>query len=105
MSDADIRSFIINRLWAAMKRETLMILAEGRIADGFDSACEIAVEKLDQVSDEIQFSREDTTNLMQVAKTSLGSKMYGHILLNYSRMLTGNVSRLRCLEPKLGPVL
>lgn len=47
-----------------------------RIADGFDSACEIAVEQLDKISDEIPFSRDDTKNLLQVAKTSLGSKMY-----------------------------
>lgn len=48
-----------------------------RIADGFDSACEIALDQLDKISDEIQFSKDDITNLMKVAKTSLGSKMYG----------------------------
>lgn len=48
-----------------------------RIADGFDTACEIAVDQLDKISDEIQFSKDDITNLMKVAKTSLGSKMYG----------------------------
>lgn len=47
-----------------------------RIADGYDEACDIAVNQLDKISDEISFSREDTTNLVQVAKTSLGSKMY-----------------------------
>lgn len=46
-----------------------------RIADGFDQACEIAVEQLDKISDTIPFSRDDTSNLMKVAKTSLGSKM------------------------------
>lgn len=47
-----------------------------RIADGFDQACEIAVAELDRISDEITFTRENTENLLKVAKTSLGSKMY-----------------------------
>lgn len=46
-----------------------------RIADGYDQACEIAIAELDEISDEIPFSKEDTDNLMKVAKTSLGSKM------------------------------
>jgi T-complex protein 1 subunit epsilon len=67
-----------------------------RIADGYDQACEIAIAELDKISDEIPFSREDTSNLLKVAKTSLGSKMYGddssfpnpshsfYLTLNYS---------------------
>jgi T-complex protein 1 subunit epsilon len=47
-----------------------------RIADGYDQACDIAIAELDKISDEIPFSRESTENLMKVAKTSLGSKMY-----------------------------
>ena len=47
-----------------------------RIADGYDQACEIAVSELDQISDHVEFSRENTQNLVKVAKTSLGSKMY-----------------------------
>lgn len=47
-----------------------------RIADGFDAACEIAVEKLDDIADTVEFSRENTENLFRCAKTSLGSKMY-----------------------------
>lgn len=48
-----------------------------RIADGFDQACEVAVSKLDGISDIVQFTRKDTDNLMRCAKTSLGSKMHG----------------------------
>jgi Chaperonin GroEL (HSP60 family) len=47
-----------------------------RIADGYDQACEIAVAQLDKISDEITFSKDDTENLIKVAKTSLGSKMW-----------------------------
>ncbi|KAL5394294.1 T-complex protein 1 subunit epsilon [Paraphaeosphaeria minitans] len=46
-----------------------------RIADGYDQACEVAVAKLDEISDEIKFSKENTEELFKVAKTSLGSKI------------------------------
>lgn len=46
-----------------------------RIADGYDAACEVAVERLDQISDTISFSKNETENLFKVAKTSLGSKI------------------------------
>ncbi|EMD33947.1 hypothetical protein CERSUDRAFT_117475 [Gelatoporia subvermispora B] len=46
-----------------------------RIADGFDRACAIAVEQLDRISDRIEFSKDDTTNLLKIARTSLGSKI------------------------------
>ena len=47
-----------------------------RIADGYDQACEVAIEELDRISDTIEFGRESTDNLVRVAKTSLGSKMW-----------------------------
>ena len=47
-----------------------------RIADGFDRACAVAVEQLDRISDRVQFSKDDTSNLLKTAMTSLGSKMY-----------------------------
>lgn len=46
-----------------------------RIADGYDQACEVAVAKLDEISDEIKFSKDNTEELFKVAKTSLGSKI------------------------------
>ena len=46
-----------------------------RIADGFDQACEVAVAQLDRISDRVNFTKDDTENLVEVAKTSLGSKM------------------------------
>lgn len=47
-----------------------------RIADGYDQACEFAVAELDRISDEVKFTKDKTENLFEVAKTSLGSKMY-----------------------------
>lgn len=46
-----------------------------RIADGYDQACEVAVAELDRISDKVEFTREDSHNLFEVAKTSLGSKV------------------------------
>jgi T-complex protein 1 subunit epsilon len=46
-----------------------------RIADGYDTACEVAVKELDRISDSIEFSKDNTENLFKVAKTSLGSKI------------------------------
>src|SRR5260370_34322590 len=47
-----------------------------RIADGFDRACVVAVEQLNRICETIEFSHENTQNLLKTAKTSLGSKMY-----------------------------
>jgi T-complex protein 1 subunit epsilon len=47
-----------------------------RIADGYDQACEVAVSELDRISDKVEFTKEERHNLFEVAKTSLGSKMY-----------------------------
>lgn len=47
-----------------------------RIADGFDQACEIAVAHLDKISDEVKFTRDSQENLLKVARTCLGSKMW-----------------------------
>lgn len=46
-----------------------------RIADGYDQACEIAAQELDKISDRVEFTPQDTTNLQKVAKTCLGSKI------------------------------
>lgn len=46
-----------------------------RIADGFDRACSVAVAQLDKISDKVEFTPEDTSNLLKIAMTSLGSKM------------------------------
>ncbi|GAA5886143.1 hypothetical protein JCM16303_000063 [Sporobolomyces ruberrimus] len=46
-----------------------------KIADGFDKACDVAVKELDRVGDKIEFSKEDTTELLKVAQTSMGSKI------------------------------
>ncbi|KAG9921532.1 hypothetical protein KCV05_g9540, partial [Aureobasidium melanogenum] len=37
-----------------------------RIADGYDAACEVAVSRLDQISDTMPFDKDNTENLFKV---------------------------------------
>ncbi|KAG1753358.1 chaperonin Cpn60/TCP-1 family [Suillus lakei] len=53
-----------------------------RIADGFDRACAVACEKLDSISDRVEFSPENKENLLKTAMTSLGSKMCARIAVD-----------------------
>jgi T-complex protein 1 subunit epsilon len=46
-----------------------------RIADGFERACAVAVKELDRIAEEVEFTKENTENLLKTAMTSLGSKM------------------------------
>lgn len=66
-----------------------------RIADGFDRACAVAVEQLNRICETMEFSHENTENLLKTAKTSLGSKMYVHLAKVFNGFLIHN---LKCLE-------
>ena len=56
-------------LAAAMLEQASDLIDKGihpiRIADGFDEACDIAVEQLDKISDEIPFTKDSTENLLK----------------------------------------
>ncbi|KAH9828462.1 T-complex protein 1 subunit epsilon [Teratosphaeria destructans] len=69
-----------------------------RIADGYDAACEVAVEELDKISDTIPFTRQDTANLMKVAKTSLGSKIVSKAHDQFAKMAVDAVLSVADLE-------
>ncbi|GMF73248.1 unnamed protein product [Aspergillus oryzae] len=62
-------------LAAAMLEQASDLIDKGihpiRIADGYDQACEIAVAELDKISDEIPFTKEDTSNLLKFAKIAI----------------------------------
>lgn len=46
-----------------------------RIAEGFEQASEVALKQLEAISDRVQFSKEDTTPLVDTAMTTLSSKI------------------------------
>ena len=46
-----------------------------RIADGYEVAMRVALTKLDEIADDFPINASNTENLIQVAMTTLGSKM------------------------------
>merc|ERR1719261_1729660 len=44
-----------------------------RIADGFEQACDVAIEELANISDTIEFSKDNIEPLMRTARTTLSS--------------------------------
>ncbi|KAF2398689.1 T-complex protein 1 subunit epsilon [Trichodelitschia bisporula] len=71
-----------------------------RIAEGYDEACEIAVAELDKISDVIEFSRDDTQNLLRVARTSLGSKIVSKAHDQFAKIAVDAVLSVADLERK-----
>ena len=71
-----------------------------RIADGFDKACEVAVAELDRISDVIPFSREKTQNLVNVARTSLGSKIVSKVQDQFAQIAVDAVLSVADLKRK-----
>lgn len=71
-----------------------------RIADGYDQACDIAVEELDKIADTISFSITDTENLFKVARTSLGSKIVSKAHDQFARIAVDAVLSVADLERK-----
>ncbi|KJA26314.1 hypothetical protein HYPSUDRAFT_181089 [Hypholoma sublateritium FD-334 SS-4] len=69
-----------------------------RIADGFDRACAVAVEHLDRISDRVDFSLEDTENLLKTAKTSLGSKIVSKEHTQFAQIAVDAVLAVADLE-------
>ena len=47
-----------------------------RISDGFEKACKVACDNLEEISDTINFTKDDHEVLSKCARTSLSSKMY-----------------------------
>jgi len=46
-----------------------------RITQGYEKACEVALNHLDKIADSISLNKADPTKLKEVAKTTLGSKI------------------------------
>ncbi|MBM6386796.1 MAG: T-complex protein 1 subunit epsilon [Paenibacillus sp.] len=71
-----------------------------RIADGFERACAVAVQHLDDISDTIEFSRENVSNLKKTAMTSLGSKIVSKCHEQYADIAVNAVLSVADLERK-----
>ncbi|WFD31007.1 T-complex protein 1 subunit epsilon [Malassezia sp. CBS 17886] len=71
-----------------------------RITDGFERACDIAVQELERDADRVEFDREHTEELLKVAKTCLGSKIVSKALDLFARIGTEAVLSVADLERK-----
>merc|ERR1712100_575725 len=71
-----------------------------RIADGYEMACDIAVEHLKTISDTVEFSNADTSNLMKTCMTTLNSKVVNRHLEQMARIAVDAVLGVADLERK-----
>lgn len=47
-----------------------------RVAQGFDLACQIALQHMNTIAEKVEFTKDNVEALVQTATTCLGSKMY-----------------------------
>ncbi|KAF8338355.1 chaperonin Cpn60/TCP-1 family [Amanita rubescens] len=69
-----------------------------RIADGFDRACAVALAQLDRISDRVDYSKDNTENLIKTAITSLGSKIVSKEVEQFARIAVDAVLTVADLE-------
>ena len=58
-----------------------------RIAEGYEAACEVAIKRLGEIGDKVEFTREDTEPLVTTAMTTLNSK-----IINVNRRQMAEIS-------------
>ncbi|CAE6437189.1 unnamed protein product [Rhizoctonia solani] len=71
-----------------------------RIADGFEKACAVAVDHLDEISDTVEFSKDNTGNLLKTAMTSLGSKIVSKAHQKFAQIAVDAVLSVADLQRK-----
>ena len=55
-----------------------------KVADGFEQACKVAVDDLSTISTTIDFSEDNLEPLIEVAQTTLSSKIVNQFLFRFS---------------------
>merc|ERR1712100_655832 len=69
-----------------------------RIADGYEMACEIACNRLKEISDQIKFTKDDTSNLMKTCMTTLNSKVVNRHLEQMAKIAVDAVFAVADLD-------
>jgi len=91
-------------LAAALFEAALPLLERGihpvKVAGGFERACDIAVAHLEEIADEIKWSVEDTTALLDTARTTLSSKIVSRCHDKMARIAVDAVLSVANLERK-----
>merc|ERR1719506_921849 len=71
-----------------------------RIADGYEMACDLAVERLKQIADKIEFTNEDTSMLLKTCKTTLNSKVVNRHLEQMAKIAVDAVLAVADIDRK-----
>merc|ERR1711939_301540 len=71
-----------------------------RVADGFEMACEIATKRLREISDEVKFDSNDTSNLLKTCMTTLNSKVVNRHLEQMAKIAVDAVLAVADIERK-----
>lgn len=71
-----------------------------RVADGYEMACELAVQRLKEISDKVEFTPEDTSNLRKTCMTTLNSKVVNRHLEQMAQIAVDAVLAVADLERK-----
>jgi T-complex protein 1 subunit epsilon len=91
-------------LAGALLEQAEMLLDRGlhptRIAEGFDSACEVAVAHLAKISETINFSKDNLDPLILTAATTLSSKIVNRYKDKMARIAVDAVLSVADLERK-----
>ncbi|ODQ81830.1 hypothetical protein BABINDRAFT_160062 [Babjeviella inositovora NRRL Y-12698] len=92
-------------LAGALLDQALELIEKGihpiKIANGFEEACKIAVQQLDDIADTIDIQNEaNDTNLLKAAKTSLGSKIVSKCHDQFAQMAVDAVLTVADFEHK-----
>lgn len=71
-----------------------------RISDGFEAACQVAVQHLESIADTIEFGKDNKEVLLKTAKTCLGSKIVSKCHDHFSQMAVEAVLAVADMERK-----
>lgn len=92
-------------LSSALLDQALELIEKGihpiKIANGFDEACKVACQRLEETADEINIEKESSDmSLLKAAKTSLGSKIVSKCHDQFAHMAVDAVMTVADLERK-----
>jgi len=91
-------------LAGAMLEQAQKLLEKGihavRIADGFEEACDLCIKKLEEISDKVEFSKDNIGPLKKTAMTTLSSKIVNRYKESMAEIAVNAVLAVADLERK-----
>ena len=69
-----------------------------KIADGFETACDIAVARIEEIQEELDIFKNDNAKLRSCARTALGSKVVSKCQDHYADLAVRAVLNVADLE-------